>query len=295
MAAALADWGLKNGYKIAGVIYDSKTQKAHTVIAESKESAEGFKGSKYLQSYTADTFETILKNDGKYIVFGMPCQIAGLHLAASLQGKRENFILVDFFCHGAPSYLLWDSFLKTLQNLPQKVHFRSKKRGWHNFTMEIDGQVLEQKKNPFYSLFFGDLLLNTACYTCPSRQSFAFADIRLGDFWGSTYDLSDEGISAFCPITPQAQALAAELEKVLTIKNGPHLVCRSAQAAFDNTKLNMPKRIAVLESLKRKNLSFALELAKPAGKRKLFALAKNALPDFLVKYVRFMVHKYRGM
>ncbi len=295
VAAALVDWGLENGYKIAGVVYDEKAQKARTIIAENKQNAEAFKGSKYLQSYTVDAFEAILKDNNKYIVFGTPCQIAGLHLAASLQGKRENFILVDFFCHGVPSYLLWNSFLLSLQNPPQKVHFRSKKRGWHNFTMEIDGEVLEQKKNPFYTLFFGDLLLNTACYACPSRKSFAFADIRLGDFWGSTYDLRDDGISCFCPISPRAQSLLEDLEKVLTMKDGPHQVCRRIQAAFRDNDIDTIERVGLLQALENNNIELAIEIIKPIGKKRFFHLVKNALPDFLTKYIRYIFHKYKGI
>ena len=62
LASVIAKWGIKNGYKVAGVIYDETLGQARTVLASSVEETTAFKGSKYLQSYTVDAFKEVLKS-----------------------------------------------------------------------------------------------------------------------------------------------------------------------------------------------------------------------------------------
>ena len=38
--------------------------------------------------------------------------------------------------------------------------------------------------------------MNGACYDCVARSSVEKTDIRLGDFWGTRFDLDTEGVSA---------------------------------------------------------------------------------------------------
>ena len=47
----------------------------------------------------------------------------------------------------------------------------------------------------FYTLFFSDAVLNDSCYDCQLKSTLEFCDIRLGDFWGKSYDMNNKGIS----------------------------------------------------------------------------------------------------
>ena len=38
--------------------------------------------------------------------------------------------------------------------------------------------------------------MNDACYDCKARSTMAYADIRIGDFWGTKYEMNNKGVSA---------------------------------------------------------------------------------------------------
>ncbi len=294
-AAEITKWAFANGYIVAGTVYDYQHQQAKTMIAENYEQARAFKGSKYLQSDFSHVFDDILKRKEKMVVFGTPCQIAALHLAAKITGRRKDLVLVDFFCHGIPSYLLWNAFLQSLPQTVRQIRFRHKKYGWHAYTMEINGQILPQRKNPFYTLFFSDCFLGPQCYACPSRQSFACADIRLGDFWGSQFDLREDGVSAFCAITAKGQEVFEALKGGLRIYPfaAAHELCRKSQQAFGPKAVPWQREHLMSclkngESIARVQQAYAASL--PFQKR-IAACVKKYLPSRVRNLLRFWCHK----
>lgn len=207
---------IKEGYIVLGVEYDYDKNIAVTNIATSIEEIEKFKGSKYFQSYTLDAFRKILKDrsDQKYAVFGTPCQIYSLARWAEKFNKREKFLFVDIFCHGCPSINLWEKYLKynkRKNNITKfdKIDFRSKTYGWHEFstTFHKDAEVYNSPKfnDMFYNIFFDKNALNYACYDCKTRSSLTFTDIRLGDFWGYHYDMNTTGVSAVALCTERGK------------------------------------------------------------------------------------------
>lgn len=292
IAAEITKWAFLNGYKVAGVQYNYQRQCAETIIAENLEQAHAFKGSKYLQSDCTNAFEQVLKRTEKFVVFGTPCQIAALHLAASLTGRRKDLILVDFFCHGVPSYQLWKAFVAQQPEEIRQINFRSKKRGWHTFTMEINGKII--KKNSFYELFFSDLLLGEQCYNCESRKSFAFADIRLGDFWGSAFDLRNDGVSAVCALTFKGNELLKTLQyKIQDIFHMHlHKICVKNQQAFQPQYCLVHTRYSILEMLKKDNLMSALHLYRStlSTKKRIINLLKAFLPNTIKNAMRYCCH-----
>ena len=52
---------IKDGYKCVGVVYDSDRDAAIDTIAETEDELLGFRGSKYIQSYTVEAFKQIVK------------------------------------------------------------------------------------------------------------------------------------------------------------------------------------------------------------------------------------------
>jgi coenzyme F420-reducing hydrogenase beta subunit len=198
---------IEQGYKCVGVVYDNETDTAVGSIAETRVQTIPFRGSKYIQSYSYPVFKRVvtgLKND-KVAVFGTPCQIYGLDLYLRKIRKRENFILIDLYCHGCPSMNVWKKYIsdaKTKSGVESfdNVTFRSKVRGWGNFyvSAEKDNRlrfVSPKANDPFFAMFFSDSVLNDACSDCSIRGTVAHCDIRLGDFWGKKYDLNTRGVS----------------------------------------------------------------------------------------------------
>lgn len=93
---------LEQGYKICGVRYNPTLNRAEHYISVSKEELVQSAGSKYIQSYTVDGFRSIDRKE-KYLVVGTPCQIDSFRRYIRKNHIEENFILMDFFCHGVPS------------------------------------------------------------------------------------------------------------------------------------------------------------------------------------------------
>ena len=207
IAHEIAAWALQQGYLLCGAVYDLATDRVRHVITEDISLLDG---SKYLQSDTSVFAELIAKarNGQRFAVFGVPCQIAGLAKAAELKECRDKLLLVEVFCHGVPTYHLWD---RECENVRKKlrcgrfdsVQFRDKKNGWHSYCLrfEANGKVYygTRERDFFYRVFFEDVLLNDSCMNCRMRKEQSLADIRLGDYWGKRYRSRDDGVSVvFC-------------------------------------------------------------------------------------------------
>ncbi len=177
------------------------------------------KGSKYLQSNCASAFSELYKllkrdKEKRAVVFGTPCQIIGLKNVLEINDLRDRVLLVDFFCHGVPSIILWKQYLKQLEKQGidkktiTKIVFRDKKYSWHEYYMHIDYEdgeyVLSRDKDPFLKLFSMGVLNQKECFLCELRNKSG-ADIRIGDFWGKRYIDSEEGYSMVIPLTDKGK------------------------------------------------------------------------------------------
>lgn len=210
IADLLAKALVGNGYICCGASYDGRTGRAVHVIADTVGATGRFRGSKYIQSFTADAFREVadkLRKGGRVAVFGLPCQIYAWHRYAVKKRCRDRLLLVDLYCHGCPSMLVWDKCLTEMASSAgadrmavRDVNFRSKRKGWGAFVLEaridVDGISRKISDKDFYNLFFSDDLLNKACYDCTARSNFEACDIRLGDFWGREYVGNGKGVSA---------------------------------------------------------------------------------------------------
>lgn len=198
---------IAKGYKIMGCAYDTNKNIAVSIVASTIDDLDKFYGSKYFQSLTTEGFDAVLKDktDQKYAIFGTPCQIYGFSQTNKYKCHPDKYLLVDIFCHGCPSMMLWKSYLAYTMDITgcetyDKVTFRSKTHAWHEFCFDFffnSKQYSSKKsKDPFYDIFFGMDMMNDACYNCNSRSTMAYGDIRLGDYWGEKYDTDTKGVSA---------------------------------------------------------------------------------------------------
>ncbi len=205
---------LKEGFEACGVRYDVAHVRAEHFIAKSPEEFVPSIGSKYLQSYTTDAFLQLARKK-KYVVVGTPCQIASLRKYIKLVKIEDNFILIDFFCHGVPSANMWRKYLKEVlsqtNTIPEKIDWRNKANGWH------DSWVMSFKNKPnasyyytsnlhdgdlFYNMFLCNHCLNKCCYDdCKFKKESSSADIRVGDLWGSHYEDNQAGVNGILALT----------------------------------------------------------------------------------------------
>lgn len=204
VAYEIAKKALEKGYSIICVRYNILKARAEHYIADNLNDLKASRGSKYIQSYTIDALRQIDRQK-KYVFIGTPCQAASIRLYVERFKLSDKFIIIDFFCHGVPSYNLWEKYLKEHTiGLGQikDISWRNKKREWHNgYCITIKGQKATyqsyRQTDDFYALFLGDACLGKACYdSCKFKYNKSCADIRLGDLWGKKYAKNQEGVSS---------------------------------------------------------------------------------------------------
>lgn len=268
-AYEISRWGIENGYRIMGVVYDYDSHKARTIIVDNITELEKLKGSKYLQSYTEKAFKEFIDNcrinpTQKYICIGTPCQIFGLHSLSKIKGVNNKIIYVDLFCHGVPSYLVWNPYIKEQQSRLgniKDINFRYKGNGWHNYSIGIvgskDSYINYAYNDIFYRYFFDNVVLNTSCYTCALRKDIACcaSDIRIGDFLGAAYENREDGISAAIALTDNGTECIENLISngyIHVVKTHPISDCIKAQSTEDYNIINI--RHEVINRLHKNNL-----------------------------------------
>lgn len=263
LAYEIARWGLENEYRVAGVVYDYTSGRAVHVLADRPGDLEPMKGSKYIQSDTTALLDGLTADarshpDRKYLCFGTPCQILGIRRLFDRLRLPNPLLLVDLFCHGVPSYLAWDSFRDYLRGhcgIPaiDRLSFRHKCNGWHQYTIRVEGgrtYCRPAYSDPFYRLFFDNVVLNKACFRCRSRKRYAASDLRLGDFLGKTYEHREDGISAVLTVSAQGRELVDNLTRsgrIVVDGTFPAPVCLQSQSTADYT--GMPLRDATIREL----------------------------------------------
>lgn len=240
----------RKGYEACVVRYDTGRGRAVHYIADTEESLAFSIGSKYIPSFTVDGLSKIDMN-GKTLVVGSPCQIDSFRRYIRQRGKDKNFVLVDFFCHGVPSLLLWDKYIKEVERTTGEIEFvswRNKLAGWHDsWNMLAHGkkqplgtkdlkpidwhesyalQVREKKHlyfsqmshgDLFYKFFLHNCCLNRCCYDCKYKACASAADIRIGDLWGSKYAADAKGVSGVLALTKTGAALIDELRRSCSV------------------------------------------------------------------------------
>lgn len=225
----LASALLHNGYEVCGVKYNIERERAEHFIASSEEDYAPSIGSKYLPSYTADALLQMDRKN-KYLFTGTPCQVDSFRRYIRKMKIEDNYVLMDFFCHGVPSRLLWTKYLKGLKEKIGEIKFiswRNKSIGWHDswsinadklnngesmdwhdsYNLKIRGkkhfyQSRWKGGDLFYRFFLGNYCLNHCCYkACKYKLTNSAADIRIGDLWGKTYSQNSEGVSGIVVLT----------------------------------------------------------------------------------------------
>jgi coenzyme F420-reducing hydrogenase beta subunit len=223
---------IENGGCVFAVVVNEKNVVEHRKIAD-RQDLKSTQGSKYVQSKLDDTFLLVaqaLQANQQVLFSGTPCQVAGLN---SFLGKPyQNLITCDVVCHGVPSPRIWSDYLawleKRYQDTCRSVHFRSKRIGWHCFSMVVEftkskpynGNVY---RDPFHRGFLRNLYLRPSCHNCVFTNTNRPADITLADYWGFNeknglikYD--DKGISMFICNTSAGQALLDAIREQMVLE-----------------------------------------------------------------------------
>lgn len=181
-----------------GVIYGCVLKDDFMAVhdrAETSEIRNKMRGSKYIQSRIGDTFKQVrddLQKERKVLFSGTSCQVAGLK--SFLNCEYPNLLCVDIVCHGVPSSLVWQQFLKWQEkrnggNVISAVFRNKKDFGWnsHIETIELkkaNGKVIKVNSEIFKRIFYGHCILRPCCFKCPYKDIVHPSDITIADYWG---------------------------------------------------------------------------------------------------------------
>lgn len=225
----------KKGYKAIVCKYNPLTRHAEHYVAETEKELEASIGSKYIQSDAIHGFLNIEKGQ-KYFITGTPCQIDSVRRWLRRRKMDDKVVLMDFFCHGLPSYLLWEKYLAEIASKVgdvDNISWRNKDTGWQDSTtMKVGERYLSSasKGDLFYKMFLGERCLGRQCYkNCKYKNKHSAADIRVGDCWGSTYCHNQKGVSGVVCFTPRGLSLLDEMKMMLQIVDSSWDIVAEAQ------------------------------------------------------------------
>lgn len=227
MFSLIADYIRENGGAVCGCVFDDDFRAIHTVT-EDMSVIEKMRGSKYVQSDTADSFEEIKNRleKGQSVLFtGTPCQVDGLK--RYLQKDYENLITLDLICHGVPSPLLLKEYIKTTEKTKGKITglvFRDKKlNGWNasgsiSFIKSGKEKIISTSmfNDSFYHFFMRDSVSRMTCYSCKYATHKRVGDFTMGDYWNIP-DIVPEidyekGVSVALINTPKAEKILDDVK-----------------------------------------------------------------------------------
>lgn len=224
-AAIVHSWYVKypDAY-VCGCIMDSELNAIH-VFANTENGCIPMRGSKYIASNLGDCFQKTAEylNRGYAVLFsGTPCQVSGLNKFLS---KKEmdlsKLLTVEVICHGVADKKFFNDYISYLEKKYKgkaiKCNFRAKRKPGNIQDMQItfdNGKVYNAsstKYDWFYSLYNNNNNLQSGCYSCPFAKPERYADISLGDAWGSKENFgkslilanSDKGIDIVLELQDQ--------------------------------------------------------------------------------------------
>lgn len=190
--SAIADYVLNKG----GIVFGARWTDDLSVVLDyctDSEELRKFRGSKYVQGRTEDNYKKAkgFLDCGKNVLFsGTPCQIAGLK--SYLRKDYPNLITVDLICHGVPSPMVFQDYIKYMEKQHNdkvaSVYFRYKKPAWCSCSVRIEFEhatyINSAQIDPYFVGFDKNFYLRDSCLQCKYTNLNRMGDITIADFWG---------------------------------------------------------------------------------------------------------------
>ncbi|MCH5191173.1 MAG: Coenzyme F420 hydrogenase/dehydrogenase, beta subunit C-terminal domain [Oscillospiraceae bacterium] len=254
--ALLAEQTLSKGGIVFGAAFTDGFRAVKHIAVESLVELPRLMGSKYLQSEIGDSYVRARKylEDGRQVLFtGTPCQISGLY--AYLNKDYDNLFTQDIICHGVPSPMVWEKYVKFREaqaaSTTRRTFFRHKKYGWKTFSVQFEftnctEYVQDLSKDLYMRGFLVNLFLRPSCHNCSFKQLHRQSDLTIADFWGVQNILpefdDDKGTSLVIVHSHKGEQLLEQIKDNLiwTETNTPSAV--SYNSAMLNSVAPHPKR-----------------------------------------------------
>lgn len=302
IGAVLAENWIEQGGIVFGTEFDENFH-AKMKMENTLSGAERFKGSKYVQCYTGNSYikvKKLLKANEKILFFGTPCQLAGLY--AVVGHDNPNLCTVEILCHGvSPDKYLQEQLSDIRCNLGEKkfnkLTFRTNR--WlmdYFFTLWDDDKVVfcqQGEENEYFRGFLTGLTLRESCYQCLYKRTERVGDILIGDFIGFgkyvEYDENHEKPSLILVMNHKG------LNLINSVINDVVIVERSIdEALIDGTSLKYPFPMHEKHEEFRKlykEKGFIESVQQTVGKDILSCKRKN-WKTHLKRNIKLMMKKY---
>lgn len=287
--SALAQHFLDSGGAVCGCIFDDNLNAIH-ICTEKETDFLKIRKSKYLQSDVGLIYRDVKKrlNQGQLVLFtGTPCQVAALY---AVVGKDyDNLTTMDLICHGVPSQLVFNQFIKYIEKRYKtkivSFDFRSKKYGWPRYTMEFTDSrqrtVNIGKAREFYiPSFTGGNIIRQSCLSCKYACANRIGDITIGDLWG--YEKLNlklntlKGTSVFTINTPNAEKWLNVLTEKLGCEEIDYNIAVNGNTCLRHPTPKGEKRELYMDAIKNNKIE-ELALRYRKSKRKLIIREKLRL------------------
>ncbi len=296
--SAMAEEIFRRGGCVYGVVWQDK-ETAVFRKAESMAETRPMRGSKYTQALPGYAYRDIRRELRRRPVLfvGTPCQVNALK--SGLEGSPANLLTVDIACHGVPSRLALQAYIRCAERetgrVVERVDFRDNVEGWLNYHVTIhytDGtsSSCRSSADPFMALFLSDAALNRSCLNCPFKHFPRQGDFSVGDYWGAQelhpeWSL-EEGVSSLFVNTEKGGeflkslggSLCLQPEKASDIYRG------QKNTYIARSSLN-PNRAATLAALRRKDITMdeALDCAERLCLAGPFTLKSSSMAARILK------------
>ena len=270
---------LSRGGVVYGAAWDDGFRVVHTSV-ERIEDLYRLRGAKYSESSLGKLFSSIQKelSNGREVMFaGTPCQVSGL--MAFLGNNDSNLLCIDFICHGIPSPVIWEQYLKYRAGKdaggkrPETINLRDKKSGWSRYRYSNLFQYYGGKeyrelstKNAYMKLFTGNLILRESCGSCSFKGYRRASDITLGDFWG-IWEISpemddDKGTSAVLLHSEKGEYYWEAVKERVCWKEVPAELVGKGNPSLLYSSHPKTERNAVLETIRTSGFEAGYALVK---------------------------------
>jgi coenzyme F420-reducing hydrogenase beta subunit len=191
---AFATTIINSGGLVYGAVYDDNMAVKH-ISADTIESIDKFRGSKYVQSDLSGIYPEIKKNlsAGRKVLFtGTPCQIHGLK--SFLIKEYDNLFTVDIVCHAVPSPMIFKEYVKLIEKRAGKklkhISMRDKTRhGWgHYFSFKFIFENGKELIDPamiwgWNYIYFSQFINRPSCHSCRYTNFNRPSDLTIADYW----------------------------------------------------------------------------------------------------------------
>jgi coenzyme F420-reducing hydrogenase beta subunit len=293
----LAEEILSRGGCVAGAAFDQDLSVRH-ILGDNAADLEKLRGSKYVQSRMEDTYLCVKEQlqKGRLVLFtGVACQVAGLK---SYLGKEyENLYTVDILCHGVPSPMVWDKYLREQEaahgQKPAAVSFRDKRTGWRRSSISMKFDQGAEYCRPggadrYMQLFLGDICLRPSCHSCRFKAFPRLSDLTIGDAWGIEKHMpdmdDDRGTSVVLVNSRKGQALWDCVAEKVVFRSGEVDVLLPKNADSRRSVNPHPNRSRFFAALNRgESVEHLTKLTRKSPYRRLLSYGKRTLKRLLRK------------